>query len=67
MRRLSSSTLAAAPSHVRRPGYDRDRLDTGMAHIGVGAFHRCHQSEYTDDMLEARFGPCRHTDPREQD
>ena len=28
-----------------------------MAHIGVGAFHRCHQAEYADDMLEARFGP----------
>ena len=27
-----------------------------MAHIGVGAFHRCHQAEFTDDMLEARFG-----------
>jgi fructuronate reductase len=57
MRRLSSSTLAAVPAHVRRPGYDRNRLDIGMAHIGVGAFHRCHQSEFTDDMLEKRFGP----------
>ena len=27
-----------------------------MAHIGVGAFHRCHQEEFIDDMLEARFG-----------
>ena len=27
-----------------------------MAHIGVGAFHRCHQAEFVDDMLEARFG-----------
>jgi fructuronate reductase len=27
-----------------------------MAHIGVGAFHRCHQAEFIDDMLEARFG-----------
>ena len=26
-----------------------------MAHIGVGAFHRCHQAEYTDDLLERRF------------
>ncbi len=45
-----------APS-VRRPGYDRRQLAIGRAHIGVGAFHRCHQSEFTDDMLEARFGP----------
>ena len=28
----------------------------GIAHIGVGAFHRCHQAEFIDDMLEARFG-----------
>ena len=28
-----------------------------MAHVGVGAFHRCHQAEFTDDLLEARFGP----------
>ena len=26
-----------------------------MAHIGVGAFHRCHQAEYTDDLLGHRF------------
>ena len=26
-----------------------------MAHIGVGAFHRCHQAEYTDDLLARRF------------
>ncbi len=57
MRRLSPSLLATLPATVRRPGYDRDRLRVGMAHIGVGAFHRCHQAEYTDDMLEARFGP----------
>jgi fructuronate reductase len=27
-----------------------------MAHLGVGAFHRCHQAEFTDDALEAQFG-----------
>ena len=30
-------------------------LAIGMAHLGVGAFHRCHQGDFTDDMLEARF------------
>ncbi|MEQ1949799.1 mannitol dehydrogenase family protein [Mesorhizobium sp. CN2-181] len=29
----------------------------GILHVGVGAFHRCHQAEYTDDALEAAFGP----------
>ena len=28
-----------------------------MAHVGIGAFHRCHQAEFSDDMLEAKFGP----------
>jgi fructuronate reductase len=26
-----------------------------MAHLGVGAFHRCHQGDYTDDLLGQRF------------
>jgi fructuronate reductase len=56
MRRLSSKVLNDLPARMRRPAYDRARLAIGMAHIGVGAFHRCHQAEFTDDMLEARFG-----------
>ncbi len=46
---------AATP--IRRPRYDRAALGIGMAHLGVGAFHRCHQAEFTDDALEAEFGP----------
>jgi fructuronate reductase len=57
MRRLSRRLLTELPRSARRPGYDRDNLKIGMAHIGVGAFHRCHQAEFVDDMLEARFGP----------
>ena len=53
--RLSPATLARLPPAVRRPGYDRTALAVGMAHVGVGAFHRCHQAEFTDDMLAARF------------
>jgi fructuronate reductase len=56
MNRLSTSAVAQLASNVRRPGYDRASLAIGMAHIGVGAFHRCHQAEYADDMLEANFG-----------
>ena len=57
MRRLSRILLPDCRRSVRRPHYDREGLTIGMAHIGVGAFHRCHQAEFTDDMLEARFGP----------
>ena len=56
MRRLSEISLSELAPSVRRPNYDWRRLQVGMAHIGVGAFHRCHQAEFTDDALEARFG-----------
>jgi fructuronate reductase len=56
MRRLSEGSLSALAPSVRRPDYDWRRLQVGMAHIGVGAFHRCHQADFTDDALEARFG-----------
>lgn len=55
--RLSQSTLSQLPAAIRGPNYDRARLQIGMVHLGVGAFHRCHQAEFTDDMLEQRFGP----------
>jgi fructuronate reductase len=53
MKRLGTGTVALAPDSVRIPGYDRSRTRIGFAHIGVGAFHRCHQAEYTEDALEA--------------
>ena len=53
MRRLNEESLALAPAGVRRPGYDRAGTRIGFAHVGVGAFHRCHQAEYTEDALEA--------------
>ena len=43
--------LGRLPKTVQTPAYDRSALKPGMAHIGVGAFHRCHQAEYTDDLL----------------
>ena len=57
MERLNAQNAAQLPASVRRPRYDMAALQIGMAHIGAGAFHRCHQAEYTDDMLEASFGP----------
>ena len=57
MDRLNTVALARLPHRIRRPGYDRNKLGIGMAHLGVGAFHRCHQAEFTDDMIEAAFGP----------
>lgn len=56
MPRLAERTLDLLPPGIRRPRYDRATLKIGMAHIGVGAFHRCHQAEYTDDVLDQRPG-----------
>jgi len=52
---LSPALLERLPQAVRRPGYDRKALAVGMAHVGVGAFHRCHQADYTDDLLNEHF------------
>jgi fructuronate reductase len=53
MRRLGSDAYRDLKSGIRLPNYDRRQVGVGMAHIGLGAFHRCHQAEYTDDMLES--------------
>ncbi len=52
-----SARLSAAcrlPSGVAAPRYDRAR-QSGIVHVGVGAFHKAHQAVYTDDAL-ARSG-----------
>ncbi|MEQ1943142.1 mannitol dehydrogenase family protein [Mesorhizobium sp. VNQ89] len=53
MKRLADGTLPSLAKGVRQPSYDRSRTRIGFAHIGVGAFHRGHQAEYTEDALEA--------------
>ena len=41
-------------STVTVPKYDRSAVRAGMAHIGVGNFHRVHQATYLDDLLHMR-------------
>lgn len=53
MKRLNEESLPLAPAGMRRPAYDRAKTRIGFAHVGVGAFHRCHQAEYTEDAMEA--------------
>ncbi len=48
---LGPELLGRLPQGVARPAYDRASVTAGIAHIGVGAFHRTHQAEYTDDLL----------------
>ena len=52
-RRLTQAGLAALPAAVGRPCYDRAAVQTGIVHLGIGAFHRAHQAAYTDAVLAA--------------
>jgi len=46
--RLAPETLHRLPPDVARFDYDRDAQSIGIVHFGLGAFHRAHQSWYTD-------------------
>lgn len=54
--RRGPAIVEALPAEIRRPGFDRGRLRPRILHIGAGAFHRCHQVEWTDDANEAEAG-----------
>lgn len=49
--RLSDATLARLAASVQRPVYDRRALQTGIVHLGIGAFHRAHQAVMTEAVL----------------
>jgi len=51
MDRLSEATLDRLAPEVERFDYDREDVETGIVHLGVGAFHRGHQAVYTDAVL----------------
>ena len=41
---LTGETLARLNATVAVPRYDRRQVTTGIVHIGVGGFHRSHQT-----------------------
>jgi len=49
MSQLSANTL---PNNIQTYQYDRDSVQSGILHFGVGNFHRAHQAVYCDDLLE---------------
>ncbi|MGI9523197.1 MAG: mannitol dehydrogenase family protein, partial [Hyphomicrobiaceae bacterium] len=49
---LSNATLNALPDTITRPTYDRSRLKPGIVHIGLGNFHRAHQSWYLHRLMQ---------------
>jgi mannitol-1-phosphate/altronate dehydrogenase len=51
MTELNEGTLSRLPSNIATPSYDRTRLNRGIAHFGVGNFHRAHQAFYVDRCL----------------
>ncbi|GAB3090893.1 mannitol dehydrogenase family protein [Aestuariicella hydrocarbonica] len=54
MQRLNNATLPKLS--VSAPGYDRAALQAGIVHLGIGAFHRGHQADYTDKLLNRQGG-----------
>jgi len=49
---LTQHNLAQIATRIPAPGYDREKLTTGIVHIGVGGFHRSHQAYYLHRLLE---------------
>ncbi|MEM6636318.1 MAG: mannitol dehydrogenase family protein [Pseudomonadota bacterium] len=50
--RLSQGNLARLPPGISVPSYDRALLAPGILHIGVGNFHRAHQSWYLHRLMQ---------------
>jgi mannitol 2-dehydrogenase len=52
--KLNAGSLGKLPASIARPGYDRSKVRPGLVHVSLGAFHRAHQTVYTDDLLAAQ-------------
>ncbi len=52
LRRLSNAMLQDLPSGVIGPTYDRSAITPGIVHIGLGNFHRAHQSWYLHRLMQ---------------
>ena len=50
--KLSNATLGELPATVPGPTYDRSKLTPGIIHIGLGNFHRAHQSWYLHRLMQ---------------
>jgi mannitol 2-dehydrogenase len=52
MKALSEATIQALPAAgVSIPAYRRQEVTVGIAHFGVGGFHRAHQAVYIDELM----------------
>ncbi|MBT9382894.1 mannitol dehydrogenase family protein [Pseudooceanicola sp. CBS1P-1] len=50
--KLSNATLKDLPDGIEGPSYDRAALSAGIVHIGLGNFHRAHQSWYLHRLMQ---------------
>jgi mannitol 2-dehydrogenase len=48
---LKENSIHSLRGDIRRPLYDRSRVEVGIVHIGVGGFHRAHQAWYTNALM----------------
>lgn len=44
---------SAAHKTIHATSFDRAACDTGVVHLGYGAFHRAHQAVYMDDYMDS--------------
>ncbi|WP_445178463.1 mannitol dehydrogenase family protein [Pseudomonas sp. McL0111] len=49
--KLNKQNLNRLAPEVKLPAYSLDETRQGIAHIGVGGFHRAHQAYYTDALM----------------
>ncbi|MAC79039.1 MAG: mannitol dehydrogenase [Rhodobacteraceae bacterium] len=50
--KLCTAALPDLPPDIARPTYDRAALTPGIVHIGLGNFHRAHQSWYLHRLMQ---------------
>ena len=57
MQRIDQTTVTRLRDKIPVPGYERQHLQAGIVHLGLGAFHRAHQALYTHAVLNQYGGP----------
>ncbi|GGJ85965.1 mannitol dehydrogenase family protein [Pseudomonas matsuisoli] len=51
--KLNQQNLPTLATHIAKPAYDLNARKQGIAHIGVGGFHRAHEAIYTETLMNA--------------
>jgi mannitol 2-dehydrogenase len=54
--KLNKQNLSQLGESIARPAYSQSETRQGIAHIGVGGFHRAHQAFYTDALMNQGEG-----------